>query len=143
MLSELIGQTNHFDKCRPNPIINLKNTFPNRPSDRAQIVHACADRDENGSHLKKNRTHPPQSNTKPIRIEGRPSAVSRQPSDGRQTEGVNKSAMRMRRFASIASRRLLRFAFWGNVTLSTSTHRHYDESVHRIKQLTIPYNRLY
>ena len=38
--------------------------------------------------------------------------------------------MRMRRFASI------RFAFGGNVTLSTSTHRHYDESVHRIKQLT-------
>ena len=36
--------------------------------------------------------------------------------------------MRMRRFA--------RFAFGGNVTLSTSTHRHYDESVHRIKQLT-------
>ena len=41
----------------------------------------------------------------------------------------------------------LRFAFWGNVTLSTSTHRQYDESVHRIKQLTlgnntIPYHRL-
>ena len=41
----------------------------------------------------------------------------------------------------------LRFAFWENVTLSTSTHRHYDESVHRIKQLTrgsntIPYHRL-
>ena len=31
--------------------------------------------------------------------------------------------------------RMRRFAFWGNVTLSTSTHRHYDESVHRIKQL--------
>ena len=30
-----------------------------------------------------------------------------------------------------------RFAFWGSVTLSTSTHRHYDESVHRIKQLTV------
>ena len=36
--------------------------------------------------------------------------------------------MRMRRFAGLA--------FGGNVTLSTSTHRHYDESVHRIKQLT-------
>ena len=39
----------------------------------------------------------------------------------------------------------LRFAFWGSSTLSTSTHRHYDESVHRIKQLTrgnntIPYH---
>ena len=32
--------------------------------------------------------------------------------------------------------RMRRFAFGGNVTLSTSTHRHYDESVHRIKQLT-------
>ena len=41
--------------------------------------------------------------------------------------------MRMRRFASLSS---LRFAFGENVTLSTSTHRHYDESVHRIKQLT-------
>ena len=29
-----------------------------------------------------------------------------------------------------------RFAFRGNVTLSTSMQRHYDESVHRIKQLT-------
>ena len=39
--------------------------------------------------------------------------------------------------ACVASLRLLRFAcfaFWGNVTLSTSTHRHCDESVHRIKQ---------
>ena len=38
-----------------------------------------------------------------------------------------------------------RFAFWGSATLSTSTHRHYDESVHHIKQLTrgnntIPYH---
>ena len=32
--------------------------------------------------------------------------------------------------------RMRRFAFGGNVTLSTSTHHHYDESVHRIKQLT-------
>ena len=32
--------------------------------------------------------------------------------------------------------RMRRFAFGGNVTLSTSKHRHYDESVHRIKQLT-------
>ena len=30
-----------------------------------------------------------------------------------------------------------RFAFWGSATLSTSTHRHYDESVHRIKQLAV------
>ena len=46
---------------------------------------------------------------------------------------MDKSAMR-------------RFAFWGSATLSTSTHRHYDESVHRIKQHTrgnntIPYHR--
>ena len=37
------------------------------------------------------------------------------------------------------------FTFWGSSTLSTSTHRRYDESVHRIKQLTrgnntIPYH---
>ena len=46
---------------------------------------------------------------------------------------MDKSAMR-------------RFAFWGSATLSTSTHRHYDESVHRIKQHTrgnntSPYHR--
>ena len=30
-----------------------------------------------------------------------------------------------------------RFAFWGSVTENTlSTHRHYDENVHRIKQIT-------
>ena len=44
----------------------------------------------------------------------------------RRSSGVEKSAMR----------RWLGFAFGGNVTLSTSTHRHYDESVHRIKELT-------
>ena len=32
--------------------------------------------------------------------------------------------------------RMRRFAFGDNFTISTSTHRHYDESVHRIKQLT-------
>ena len=110
-------------------------------------MHACADTDENGSYLKKIGPTPPQSNTKPIRIEGRPSDVSRQPSDGRQTECVDKSAMRMRRLASLASLRFarfasLRFAFGGNVTLSTSTHRHYDESVHRIKQLTRGHNTI-
>ena len=51
--------------------------FSNRPSDRAQILHACADRDENGSHLKKIPPTPPQSNTKPIRIEGLSSDVRR------------------------------------------------------------------
>ena len=56
-------------------------------------THTCADRDENGSHLKKIGPTPPQSNTKPIRIEGRPSAVRL------SSEGVDKSAMRMRRFA--------------------------------------------
>ena len=39
--------------------------------------------------------------------------------------------MRMRLFPSFAN-----FAFGGNVTLSTSTHRHYDESLYRIEQLT-------
>ena len=39
--------------------------------------------------------------------------------------------MRMRLFPSFGN-----FAFGGNVTLSTSTHRHYDESRHRIEQLT-------
>ena len=28
------------------------------------------------------------------------------------------------------------YLFWGSVTLSTSTHRHYNESVHRKKQHT-------
>ena len=38
-------------------LINLKDTFSTRPSDRAQIWHACADRDETGSHQNKF-THP-------------------------------------------------------------------------------------
>ena len=87
------------------------------------MLIGCADRDENVSHLKKIGPNPPQSNTKPIRIEGR------QPSDGRQ---VWKNQL----CACVASLRWLGFAFGGNVTLSTSKHRHYDESVHRIKQLT-------
>ena len=32
--------------------------FPTRTSDRAQIWHACADRDETGSHQKNKLTHP-------------------------------------------------------------------------------------
>ena len=37
----------------------FKTLFSTRPSDRAQIWHACADRDETGSHPKKNYpTHP-------------------------------------------------------------------------------------
>ena len=35
-----------------------------------------------------------------------------------------------------------RFAFWGSATLSTSTHHHYDESVHRIKQHTLGNNTI-
>ena len=50
-----------------------------------------------------------------------------QPSDGRQACQISYAH---------ASLRSLNFAFVGNVTLSTSTHRHYDESVYRIKQLT-------
>ena len=34
-------------------LINLSEPFSTRPSDRAQIWHACADRDETGSHQKK------------------------------------------------------------------------------------------
>ncbi len=34
-------------------LINLRELFSTRPSDRAQIWHACADRDETGSHQKK------------------------------------------------------------------------------------------
>ena len=56
-------------------LINLKGNFF-EPSDRAQI--GCADSDENDSHLKQIGPNPPQSNTKPIRIEGR------QPSGGRR-----------------------------------------------------------
>ena len=52
------------------PIINLKGAFSNRPSDCAKILHACADRDEISSHLKKIAPTPPQSTTKPILIEG-------------------------------------------------------------------------
>ena len=43
----------------------------------------------------------------------------------------------MRLFPSFAN-----FAFGGNVTLSTSTHRHYDESLHRIEQLTRGNNKI-
>ena len=34
-------------------LINLSEPFSTRPSDRAQIWHACADRDETGSHQQK------------------------------------------------------------------------------------------
>ena len=34
-------------------LINLSEPFSTRPSDRAQIWHACVDRDETGSHQKK------------------------------------------------------------------------------------------
>ena len=53
----------------------------------------------------------------------------------RQTSAVRRSSDRRCGQISYAHASL-RFAFGGNVTLSTSTHRHYDESVHRIKQLT-------
>ena len=92
----------------------------NRPSDRTQILHACADRDEIDS-AKKNWTHPIPIETRSYR---RPSAV-------RRSSGLSNQVC-----ASVASLRSLNFAFGGNVTLSTSTHRHYDESVYRIKQLT-------
>ena len=35
-------------------LINLMDLFSTRTSDRDQIWNACADRDETGSHLKKN-----------------------------------------------------------------------------------------
>ena len=41
--------------AQKNPIINLKGTFFR--TDRAQILHACADRDQIGSQLKKKMTH--------------------------------------------------------------------------------------
>ena len=34
-------------------LINLSDPFLTQPSDRAQIWHACADRDDTGSHQKK------------------------------------------------------------------------------------------
>ena len=43
--------------CDVDLLINLSEPFSTRPSDRAQIWHACADRDEIGSHQKK-LTHP-------------------------------------------------------------------------------------
>ena len=36
-----------------NLLINLSEPFSTRPLDRAQIWHACVDRDETGSHQKK------------------------------------------------------------------------------------------
>ena len=103
----------------------------NRPSDCAKILHACADRDEISSHLKKIAPTPPQSTTKHILIEGRQPSVAKSAVRRPSSEGMYKSAMRMRLFPSFTN-----FAFGGNVTLSTSTHRHYDESLHRIEQLT-------
>ena len=38
-------------------LLKLSETFSTRPSDREQIWHACADRDETGSHL--NKIYPP------------------------------------------------------------------------------------
>ena len=42
-----------------NILIHESEPFSTRPSDRDQIWHACADRDDTGSHLKKLPT-PPQ-----------------------------------------------------------------------------------
>ena len=97
-----------------------KTLFSTRPSDSAKMLHACADRDENGSHLKK---IPPHFNRNPFlsKAAGRPSEAGR---------------------CGHISYASLRFAIWGSVTLSTSTHRHYDERVHRIKQLTRGHNTI-
>ena len=92
------------------------------------MLHACADRDEIDFQLKKlDPPHPIPIETRSYR---RPSV---QPSDGRQACQISYAH---------ASLRSLNFAFGGNVTLSTSTHRHYDESVYRIKQLTRGHNTI-
>ena len=98
-----------------NLLIKLKGTF----FDTAEILHACADRDEMGSQLKIET--PSRNQFSYRRPSGRLQAI--RPAAGCKPPAVDKAAMR-------------RLAFWGNVTLSTSTHRHYDESVHRIKQLS-------
>ena len=95
------------------------------------MLHACADRDENGSHLKK------IDRPNPILIETR---SYRRPS-GRRLQAVRPKPAAVDNQLCVASLRL----FWRSVTLSTSTYRHYDERVHRIKQLTrgnntIPYH---
>ena len=53
--------------------------FSTRPSDRAQIWHACADRDETGSHLKQSWPTPPHSDRNPFvsKAGGRPSGGCR------------------------------------------------------------------
>ena len=83
----------------------------NRPSDCAKILHACADRDEISSHLKKIAPTPIYYKTHSY---WRPSTVRREISRP-SSEGVYKSAMRMRLFPSFAN-----FAFGGNVTLSNN-----------------------
>ena len=71
----------------------FKTLFLTRPSYRAQIWHACADRDETSSHLKK--IDPPHSNRNPFESEAvRPTAGGCGPS-----AAVDKSAMRS--FASL------------------------------------------
>ena len=100
----------------------LKVLLSNRPSDCAKILHACADRDEISSHVKKIAPTPPHSDRNPFLSKAVRPSVSRQ-----QDCQISYAH---------ASLRSLNFAFGGNVTLSTSRHRHYDESVYRIKQLT-------
>ena len=110
-------------------LINLKYTFfDTAVGSGKKNWHASADRDETGSHLDK--FDPPH----PILIEThsyrRPEAACCRPSE---------SLCGHNGYASLR--------FLGSATLSTSTHRRYDESVHRIKQLTrgnntIPYHRL-
>ena len=75
--------------------------FSNRPSDRAQILQACADRDENGSHL--NKSDPPHPNLiqNPFVLK-----AVRQTSAVRQISYAHTS-LRFARFASLLGEMLL------------------------------------
>ena len=47
------GRRGLFVQLVVHLLINLSEPFSTRPSDRAQIWHACVERDETGSHQKK------------------------------------------------------------------------------------------
>ena len=96
--------------------------FSTRPSDRAQIVHTCADRDEIGSQLTNNGPTPPHSDRNPFVSKAvRPTAVRRM-----QTVCCGQCE---------AKRRIA--ALFGEVLLYQHQRIiNYDERVHRIKQLT-------
>ena len=83
--------------------------FSNRPSDRAQILQACADRDENGSHLKKSDPPHPNLIQNPFVLKAvRQTAAVRRSSDRRCGQiSYAHASLRFARFASLLGEMLL------------------------------------